>query len=161
MLFRLNELNTELEYEVYLCRHAGMMAALVRFITGSDWDHIVLKNNHGFLDFNYPNGHTWYSAYDLEKVPWVMESYVCTIKTTRHGLLGLYHAGFPQYSLLFNLNYILYRFFKKAPFSGWNCVKFVRRVLNRAEVEPQHLDYCSPHQYALHLKYPVDKCTGK
>lgn len=132
------------EAEIVLCRHRGLFARLVRLITRSRWDHITIKTYDAdgplYLDFNYPHGGR--QLREKER-PWVMEKPVCNLHLIKE------HVVAPKkYTLLFNLNYLTYKLFRRAPFKGCNCVSFVADFCS--VLGP--IWYSSPEKLAAYLR---------
>ena len=128
-------------YDVYLCRHKGWLAGIVRMATRSDWDHICLKKTGEgiFVDFNYPKGQ---SILIQGEVPWELETFVATYAGSE-----IDHSFSEKYSILFNLNWLFRKWFRWAPFRGYNCVKFVCIKLGL----PPAWAYLSPAELAQEL----------
>lgn len=125
--------------KVVLCRHKGFLAGLVRLVTGSYYDHIAFKDEHGrYIDLHPELGiPIWHTdkLWDEESV--VASVYACDIPYDERSTI--------KYSYLFNLNYITHKLLGWAPFKGDNCVSFVNRCLGGY----RHMSYMCPEEMAL------------
>jgi len=113
--------------DLYLCRHRGIFAKIVRLITGSDWDHVVLRDRETGIwhDMNYPYGYTEW----IKEVPWEIESFTLLSKEVSKFQLVPYKHLSTRYNLWFNLNWLTWKLFRWAPIdparNAGNCVSFI------------------------------------
>jgi hypothetical protein len=110
--------------KIFLCRHKGFLAQIVRFFTKSDFDHITIKIDNEFHDFNYPYSYRRLGAYHLK--PWQTSVKICEIEKE---MMPLSDRILMKYSILCNLNYVFAKIGLKLRLKGDNCVTYVSKNL--------------------------------
>lgn len=137
--------------DIYLCRHKGFLASMVRFFTRSKWDHITLLDpeRSQWIDFNYPYGYKYIPFGSLgrhKEEPWEISSFVCNRVALRENVTAF---EYKEYDIWFNLNWLTWKLLGMAFVrKGDNCVSFVAKALGCPH---QGVWYMSPEELARYI----------
>lgn len=116
---------------IVLCKHKGLLPKLIRFFTKEKWDHVAVIKFSGAteaLDFNYPHG---FNIAPVSRMPWYSYTSVfpgIDISEQDYKLYKSIMGGKP-YSMLSNLNFFTVKWFRRELFSGYNCVKALKQLV--------------------------------
>jgi hypothetical protein len=110
--------------KIFLCQHKGKIAALVRKITNSEFDHITIKLDKTFHDFNFPYSYRQFENYHLK--PWEKSK---KVYFSQDKIFNVNDICKMRYSVLCNLNYVFAKLGISFRIPGDNCVTFVAKNL--------------------------------